>query len=182
MTGFSFHPISSLFGRFSRSEEGSGTVEFAITFPAMLFFMLSGVELGFVTLHHSMLERAMDIVVRDIRLTTGAAPQHDKIKKMICAEAGFISNCNDNLHLEMIQIDPDNWADIPDEATCTDKSEEVSPVVFFENGLENELMILRACAKIDPVFPTTGLGNNVVKDGAGQYSLISISAFVQEPR
>jgi len=84
--------------------------------------------------------------------------------------------------LEMIQIDPDNWADIPDEATCTDKSEEVSPVVFFENGLENELMILRACAKIDPVFPTTGLGNNVVKDGAGQYSLISISAFVQEPR
>ena len=175
-------PVSSLLGRFSRSEEGSGTVEFAITFPAMLFFMLSGVELGFVTLHHSMLERAMDITVRDIRLGTGTVQNHDEIKDMICTQAGFIDNCGDNLRLEMIQVDPDNWVGISDEADCTDKSEEVAPVVSFVNGLENELMILRACAKIDPVFPTTGLGQNMVKDGAGQYSLVSISAFVQEPR
>jgi len=43
-------------------------------------------------------------------------------------------------------------------------------------------MILRACAKFDPVFPTTGLGKHIDKDGAGQYALTSISAFVQEPR
>ena len=43
-------------------------------------------------------------------------------------------------------------------------------------------MILRACAKITPVFPTTGLGKNIDKDGAGQFQLVSISAFVQEPR
>ncbi len=43
-------------------------------------------------------------------------------------------------------------------------------------------MILRACAKIDPVFPTTGLGKNMVKDGYGQYALTSTTVFVQEPR
>lgn len=177
-----FRPFSSLFDRFARSESGSATIEFAITFPAVLFLMLSGVELGMVTLHHSMLERAMDMTIRDIRLSTGTAPQHDAIKTLICQRAGFIENCDVNLRLEMIQVDPRAWVAISPDPDCTDQSEEVSPVRNFVNGLENELMILRACAKFDPVFPTTGLGQNMVKDGAGQYALVSTSAFVQEPR
>lgn len=168
--------------RFLRDEDGTATVEFAITFPAMLFFMLSGIELGFVTLHHASLERAVDITVRDIRLDTGAAPQHDEIKDLICARAGFIENCQSNLRLEMVQVDPFNWSSIAADADCTDRSEEVAPVRNFVNGQSNELMVLRACAKIDPIFPTTGLGQNMVKDAAGQYALISTSAFVQEPR
>lgn len=43
-------------------------------------------------------------------------------------------------------------------------------------------MFLRACAKFEPVFPTLGMGDNLVKDGAGMYALVSTSAFVQEPR
>lgn len=174
--------ISKVLSKFRRSEDGHATVEFAITFPAMLFMLLSGVELGFVTLKHSALERAMDLTVRDIRLGTGTAPQHDELKDLICVRAGFIEDCSNNLRLEMVQFDPRNWAGISDDVDCTDKSEEVAPVRTFINGQSNELMMLRACAKIDPVFPTTGLGKNMVKDGAGQYSLVSISAFVQEPR
>lgn len=168
--------------RFRRSEQGSATIEFAITFPAMMFVLLSGIELAFVTLQHSMLERAVDITVRDIRLGTGSAPQHDEIKDMICETSGFIKNCGSSLRLEMIQLDPFNWVDIPASVDCTDKSEDVSPVRAFVNGLDNELMFLRACVKIDPVFPTTGLGKSMSKDGAGQYALVSMSAFVQEPR
>ncbi|WP_406644855.1 pilus assembly protein [Aliisedimentitalea scapharcae] len=169
-------------GRFARAEDGSATVEFAITFPAMLFFLLSGVELGFVTLHHASLERALDMTVRDIRLGTGSAPQHDEIKDLICVRAGFIENCSANLKLEMVSMDPFNWTGLDTDADCTDASEEVAPVRSFVNGQSNELMILRACAKIDPIFPTTGLGQNMVKDAAGQYALVSTSAFVQEPR
>lgn len=175
--------ISILLRRFLRAENGNATVEFAITFPAMLLFMLSGIELGIMTLNHSSLERAMDLTVRDIRLGTGTAPQHDDIKDLICDRAGFISNCRSNLRLEMIQVDPRNWAGVAREATCTDASREVQPKINFKNDAEdNELMILRACAKISPVFPTTGLGKNIAKDGAGQYALVSTSAFVQEPR
>ena len=130
----------------------------------------------------SMLEHAMDEVVRDIRLGTGTAPQHDEIKSRICAAAGFIDDCSDSLRLEMIQVDPGNWNAPNAAADCTDKSEEVQPVRNFVNGLDNQLMILRACAKVDPVFANWGMGANMVKDGAGQYSLISSTAFVQEPR
>ena len=168
--------------RFTDSETGSATIEFAITFPAMLLILLSGIELAFVNLRHSMLERAVDITVREIRLGTGSAPQHDAIKDMICTRAGFIENCRDNLRLEMIQLDPRNWADVPANADCTDKSEEVAPVRAFVNGLDNELMILRACAKIDPVFPTSGLGADLASGVDGQYALIATTAFVQEPQ
>lgn len=168
--------------RYRRSDDGSATIEFAITFPSLLFLVLSSVELGFVTLQHAMLERAMDMTVRDIRLGTGTAPQHDEIKDRICARAGFIADCSDNLRLEMIQVDPRAWASPPANPDCTDQSEDVEPVRNFINGQNNELMILRACAKIEPVFPTTGLGANMAKDGAGFYALVSTSAFVQEPQ
>lgn len=174
--------VPKMLNRFRKSEDGHATIEFAITFPAMLFLLLSGVELGMVTLQHSMLERAMDMTVRDIRLGTGTAPQHDEIKDLICERAGFIDDCNANMRLEMIQVDPRNWTTVPADADCIDNSEPVAPVRSFVNGRDNELMILRACAKIDPVFPTTGLGANFQKDGAGQFSLVSLSAFVQEPK
>lgn len=168
---------------FRRGEDGHATIEFAITFPAVLFLLLGGVELGLISLQHAMLERAMDLTVRDIRLSTGAAPQHDEIKDLLCERTGFINACSENMLLEMVQVDPRDWGGVPAEPTCTDKSEEVLPKTEFKNDAkENELMVLRACAKIDPVFPTTHLGANLVKDGAGQFALVASSAFVQEPR
>lgn len=168
--------------RFRRDEDGAAVVEFAITFPSMLFLFLSGVELGMMSLQHQALERALDLTVRDIRLGTGSAPQHDEIKDLICERAGYFEQCGEHLRLEMVLLDPREWSGVPPGPDCIDKSEDVAPYRSFVNDAgENELMILRACVKIDPVFPTTGLGANMVTDGAGQYSLVSTTVFVQEP-
>jgi hypothetical protein len=174
-------PIKSIVSNWRRSEDGHAVIEFAITLPAILFVFMSGIELAFVSLQHSMLERAVDITGREIRLGTGTAPQHNEIKDLICERAGFIDDCRNNLRLEMIQVDPRNWLAIAEDADCTDTSQDVKPVRSFKNGLENELMVLRACAKMDPVFPTTGLGKSLEKDGSGKFSLVAATAFVQEP-
>lgn len=167
---------------FRHCENGNATVEFAIVFPAMIAMLLAGAELGMVSLRHSMLERAMELTVRDIRLGTGDAPQHDQIKTAICGRATFIENCSSNLRLEMVRVDPRNWKGINNNPDCTDKSENAKPVRNFNNQAQaNDMMILRACAKITPIFPTTGLGKSVIKDAAGQFALVSMSAFVQEP-
>ncbi len=42
-------------------------------------------------------------------------------------------------------------------------------------------MLIRACAKFDPIVPTTGLGFRLPKDNTGAYALISSTAFVNEP-
>lgn len=164
-----------------RDEKGTATVEFVVVFPFFLGVLLSSFELSMITMRETMLERALDLVVRDIRLETGSAPQHDEIKSLVCENAPVIPDCELNLRLEMIRIDPTNW--VAPEATfdCTDQSEEVQPVRSFVNGMDNELMLLRACAKFEPIFPGAGLGKQLDKDGAGMAALVATSAFVQEP-
>jgi len=166
--------------RFKRAETGSATVEFCLIFPVFMFFILSVVEYALVTVQQTMLERAVDLSVRDIRLGTGVDQDHDDIKDSICENAGVIRNCSDNLRLEMIIQDAFAGVDLPAEPDCTDNSEEVKAVRDFESGPPNALMILRACAKVDPIFPTSAMGRNLADD-TGQIRLTAITAFVQEP-
>ena len=43
------------------------------------------------------------------------------------------------------------------------------------------MMLLRACVKFKPMYPTTGLGFAWEKDGSGRARMVSMAAFVQEP-
>ncbi|WP_197916435.1 TadE/TadG family type IV pilus assembly protein [Thiosulfatihalobacter marinus] len=172
----------SFLSRFRRNEDGHATIEFAIMVPFLFVIMLSAVELGMLTMRYAFLERGLDIVVRDIRLSTGAEFEHDEIRDQICDAAGMIPDCSNNLKLEMITLDLRDWTGIPTTTVCTNRAEEVQPLTSFQAGGENTLMVLRACAKIEPLFPTTGLGATFNVDSAGDYALVATSAFVQEPR
>lgn len=173
-----FNPLR----RLRRDERGTASVEFVIVFPFFLGVLVSSVELSMITVRETMLERALDLTVREIRLETGTAPQHDEIKKAICERAPIIADCEDNLRLEMVQINPRSWADPEASFDCTDQSEDVQPVRNFVNGQENQLMLLRACAKFAPIFPGAGIGKELDKDGAGMAAITAVSAFVQEPQ
>lgn len=168
--------------RFRKDQDGNASIEFAILFPLMLVILFSSVELGLITLRQIMLDRAMDITVRDIRLGTGGNMQHDDIRDSICARSGFIPNCDVSLKLEMVQLDPFNWAGLSQEPDCVDKVEEVDAVTKFINGDSNDLMFLRACMSFDPIFPFWGLGNSLAKDDDNRVQLYASSAFVQEPK
>lgn len=165
-----------------KGESGSATVEFAIMFPFYITLFLSSVELGMIHFRHSMLERGLDLAVRDIRLGTGTNPSHDDIKDAICEFAGVLPQCGDNLRLEMILVDPRAYVAPAASADCIDHSEESNPMRSFEHGGSNQMMLLRACYVFSPIFPTAGLGYHAVKDGAGNVAMTAASAFVQEPR
>ncbi len=176
--------MMDLLGHFKRKwrdDRGTASVEFVVVFPFFLGVLLSSFELSMITMRETMLERALDLAVRDIRLETGSAKQHDEIKTQICDRAPVIPDCESNLRLEMLSIDPQNWVEPDSTFDCTDRSEDVQPVRSFVNGMDNELMLLRACAKFEPIFPGAGLGKKLDKDGAGMAALIATSAFVQEP-
>ncbi len=168
--------------RVVRDEDGNATVEFAILFVPMFATLLWAVELGVIHVNYSLLERAVDTTVRDLRLGTGAAPQHDSIRDIICERAGIVQDCSDNLRIEMVQFDPYNWDRPPANVDCTDVSQPVEPVRSFVNGASNELMFIRVCAKFDPFMPHVGMADKLIIDGAGKYALVTSSAFVQEPR
>ena len=168
--------------RFLKDEGASATIEFVIWFPMFITLFLSCVELGLITVRHTMLERGLDMAVRDVRLGTGRTPEnHDELKDLICGYAGFIPDCRATLRLEMRPIEMRAFAALSPNADCVDLSQPVLPLREFATGLSNQVMVLRACVKFDPVFPTTGLGRALATDGSGQAALIATSAFVQEP-
>lgn len=168
--------------KFRRDDAGSAAIEFAIMFPIFFFILLSAVEVGMMTIRSALLERALDVVVRDIRLTTGQAPTHSQIREAVCNETNVVPDCTNNLALEMYLVDPRSWTDIPTTVACTNRTEEVAPVTTFQNGMDNELMILRACAKYEPMFVDYGISAFMDHDSAGDTALIARAAFVQEPR
>jgi hypothetical protein len=168
-------------GRFRRRESGAATIEFVIWFPFFFVLVCSSIETGLLMTRHVMLERGLDMTVRGLRLGFWPAPSHDDIKRAICDGAVIIPNCSDALSVELLPVSTTTWALPTGAVTCTDRSADVQPVTQLIPGISNELMLIRVCSKFSPFFPTTGFGMSMTKDGAGNYALVSISAFVNEP-
>lgn len=163
-------------------EDGSATVEFVILVPVFFTFLLSGVELGMLLTRQMMLDRAVDLAVREVRIGNLVPVTHDALRDLICAEA-MVPDCQQQLKLEMATIDPRGaWAGLDAEADCVNRADESVPVRRFDARVENQRMVLRACALFDPFFPTTGLGAQLHRqDGGDAYALVAASAFVVEP-
>ena len=85
--------------------------------------------------------------------------------------------------VELRTVSTVTWEPLANGATCIDRANPMDPKNFpkFEKGKGDEIMLIRACAKFDPVFPTTGLGLHLPEDNTGAYALISSTAFVNEP-
>ena len=168
------------FARWRADQDGSATVEFALLLPVYLAIFGSAFELGVHMTKQVMLDRATDLVVRDLRLGNFDDPDQDAIRTAICARTGLIPDCQTNLLIEMTPISTSTWQVLPSQATCVDKAQDIEPVVTFNDGLPNDMMLIRVCAMVEPMFPTTGLGLQMPKV-AGHYSVVSTSAFVNEP-
>ncbi|MGY3437419.1 MULTISPECIES: TadE/TadG family type IV pilus assembly protein [unclassified Marinovum] len=168
--------------RFRKDETGTATIDFVIVVSLFAIFLGASVELGYTNIRHAMLERGVDTTVRQIRLSTGSVPSYAELRTEICNSAGIIANCEENLRLEMKVVDPRAFVAIPPEADCQNAEETPQPVRQFQSGIDNDLMLLRACLTFKPVFPTTGVGGAMKKDDKGYVSIASTSAFVQEPR
>ena len=173
--------LSSLLRRFRRQERGSSTIEFVIWFPFFITLVCSSIESGLMMTRHVMLERGVDITVRGLRLGAWTAPTHNELKIAICDSALIIPGCLNSLSVELLPVSTDTWTLPPGPVTCTDQSQPIQPVTQLVPGIANELMLVRVCSKFSPFFPTTGLGMNLPKDGAGNYALVAASAFVNEP-
>lgn len=162
-------------------EEGTASVEFVLVVWVFLLLFVSSFELGMATVRLTMLEHGLDKAMREVRLGTGKTFTREDIRKSLCANATMLKDCNDNLLLEMVVIPQNTFALPPVRATCIDKSASAIPLTSFANGDSSDLMFIRACYVIDPLYPALGLGAMVKKDPAGNMQLVASSIFAQEP-
>jgi hypothetical protein len=167
--------------RFGRNEDGQILIEFVLAVPLIFTIFLTSVEMAIYAKRQMWLDRGLDIAVREIRVGTGQNLTHAQLRQTICTNAGFLPDCEQTLRLELFPVSVRNFNGFDDAADCVDVSEPITPLRRFVHGGEQQLMLVRACYMFKPVFPTTGLGREFVKDGSGRVKMVSYSGFVQEP-
>jgi len=172
--------MKSLKKAFTR-EDGSATIEFVILFPAIMTLFFSAFEVGIYLTRSVMLDRAVDLNVRLLRLGTLEPATQDELKKRICDDALIFKGCPNSILVELREISTENW-DMPDTGiACVDRDEDIQPAVEFNFGRRNEVMLVRACAVLDPFFGTTPFVMDLPQDASGAHMITAMSTFVNEP-
>lgn len=169
--------------RFLRNETGSSTVEFCILLPAFLALFISSYEAGLLMVRNVMLERGVDLAVRDLRLGTPEPPTFEEFKQSICDNSLIIANCNEVIQVELRPVSTTTWAMLDGPTNCIETASEIDPIdqTEYSVGTNNELMLVRVCSLFDPLFGTTGFAMRLPMIEEGKYALVATSAFVNEP-
>ncbi len=170
----------------ARAEDGTATVELVILLPAFVLVMVNAIEASVLMTRATLLDRGLDLAVRELRLNTEAPPGFDEFRALICEGAALLPGCLDALQVELQPVGAASWAAMDAPARCVDREEPIAPRTeddpeHYRAGAADALMMVRACLVIDPLLPNYGLGALLPKDASGGYRLIAVSAYVQEP-
>lgn len=186
-----------LLSRLRRNQDGLTSVEVLVSLPVILALTIFGYELGLALVRHTMLERATDVVVRDVRIGKIAAGDYDTIRGRICEKARIIPECAQRLKLEVMVTDPyAEWSGMAKNLDCVTLAKEqteggVKIVTTggtprsFDAASGNQLVVMRSCVAIQP-FSGTGvlaraMTQDTPKDQPLAYNLTSITSYVMEP-
>ena len=177
------HTLRKAFGRFLQDRRGGGAIELCIALPLMMGVFMAATECGLYMTRQIMLERAVDITVRELRLGKIPDPNHAKLKASICENGSIIRDCSEALRVDMVPVSTTTWNFPTGGIQCVDRDEPIDLQLDFNPGADNEMMLIRVCVIQDAIFPgldfTKGLAFK--GDSAGGYALTATSAFVNEP-
>jgi len=167
---------------FARCERGTSTLEFVIVFPLILLVFVAVFETGIILTRQVMMEGALDDAARVLRLAQDLEVSAGDIEAAICDNTSAIPDCDDVLVIDLRVIDPPDYLLPPDDVLCVDRDDRlVRPDNEFDQGSDNELMLIRACAVIDRILPFSGFGLNLTRDATGGLHMVAATILVNEP-
>lgn len=161
-------------------DDGTASIEFVIIFPAIMTIFLSSFEVSIYLTRAVLLDRALDLNVRLLRLGTLDPMTQEELQRRVCNDALIFADCPNAIMIELTEIPTTTWALPNPRMTCVNREEEISPPTFATGGL-NDLMLVRACTVLDPFFGTTPLVMQLPLDPTGGYIVAAASTFVNEP-
>jgi len=167
--------------RIWRDQKGVASLEFVLMVPLVLIIFMSAFEAGLLMTRYIMLERSLDMTMRNLRLGQYPNPTPALIKQEICDRSVVLGNCSSNIRIELQPVSTATWAFPTGRAGCVNRDTGIEPATTFNPGAAHQIMLVRVCIAQDTMFPTTGLGLGLPKDSGGAYGLVATSAFVNEP-
>ena len=159
---------------------GAAAVEFAIIAPLFFVMVFSVIEIGWTMTKQMMLDRAMDSVVRELRIGRSEGFTVDYVRDRICSEATIFSSCSAEMLVEMVPV-PAGSAYPDANATCATESTKVKPVTQFDPGHRSEVVFIRSCVGVTPLTPGIGFGMHLRYNADDGFFMTSESALLNEP-
>ena len=177
------------FSQFLDDETGTASIEFLFVFPMVFMLFTASFESSMYMARFVMMERSVDLVVRQIRLGTLDGTSHESLKRIICRNGMMITSvdtCAQSMKIWMQPVSTTNFAMVAPPRSCVDRSQPVSVTPpgasEFAYGIDNEVMLMRICMKEDPMFPTTAISVKMPVDPVdGKVAMVVTSVFVNEP-
>lgn len=167
---------------FIRKDDGGSTAEFAVLFPLFMIVLSMAIEAGIYMARYVMLDRGVDIAVRELRLGTEDPPSFAEFKTLVCSNVLLVPNCEDVVQIELKRVSTTDWVGLTGPAKCRDVGSTIDPfdMTEYSVGTNNELMMVRVCGLYRPMLPSTYLGLGLQRVGE-RYAIIVTTAFVNEP-
>lgn len=164
-----------------RREDGTASMEFVIVVPVILTIFMSSFECGLLMTREILLERSVDMTMREVRLGHYINVTNVLLKKEICSRTLIFPNCETNIKVQLDRIDTTTWSVPTTHVPCVNNNTPAEPVTKPNTGQENDMMLVRVCVSLPAVFPGMGLALSMTTDNLGNYTLEAASAFVVEP-
>ncbi len=133
-----------------------------------------------MTTRQMMLERGVNLTIRDLRLGKIENPTHDGLKGLICQRATILRDCVANINMELVPMSLSGG--LPQTSTqCVDRTGVIAPVESFSAGINEDIMFVRVCVVVDPLMPGMGIGAGLNLLDGGGFAMVASSAFKREP-
>lgn len=180
--------ISALKKRIQRlrdDQDASSVMELMMVTPLILVLSGFTMDLGMLMTRNVMLERAVDVGTRDIRLGLMDNTDYDGLRRRICQEAVIIPECETRLKMQLNAMSPYSWENPGKVPDCEDlRQVTVTEPREFDAASRNQLVFFRACAVLEPVMPGWGLGDNLLQSSDGKknrfYQVVATTTFTKE--
>jgi Flp pilus assembly protein TadG len=167
---------------FIRDDRATATMEFVIMFPVVMTLFVAVFESGMILSRQVLLERSLDEAVRILRLSQGLNLTAGDIRDAICDNTGSIPNCDQVLVVDLRRIDQTTYALPAQDVACVNRADlAITPANVFEQGQNNDLILIRTCAIVDRILPFSGYALNLARDDTGGIHIVAASVFVNEP-
>lgn len=174
-----FRPV---FQTWIKRQDGAVSMEFITVMPLAVAVFFASAESGILSLRKTFLDRALETTIRELRLGLISDTSPANLKSLICSRMAMVDNCLGNLTLEMNVRT--SFANLTVPATtnnCVNRATNIEPVLTYQPGAANELVLVRACLVQDIVFPTSVAQVLVFGTENQEFKLISTTMFVKEP-
>jgi Flp pilus assembly protein TadG len=172
-----------LLRRFRQREEGNASVEFVVLVPLLFSIFFAALENGLMMIRWTAIDRASDMVIRQLRLGQLVNPTAQSLRQGFCDRTLMITDCVANTVVEIRRIDRTTFVMPAPNAPCANRttSTTILPVTTITPGQANDLMLIRICVSVDALIPEGAFALPLTLDAQGGYALSVASVYVNEP-